>query len=84
MTIPERITQRWIAELSNTDLQAVELELHGIYAREESSEKARRGGAFSLMRGPESLTQAWLRWSMVCNATRDRGLRTSGRMSLPT
>ena len=37
------------------------------------------GGAFSLLRGPDSLTQAWLRWSMVCNATRDRGLRTSAR-----
>lgn len=79
MTIPDRITARWIATLSNEDLQAVESQLHSAFAREETSEKERCGGAFSLLRGPDSLTQAWLRWSMVCNATRDRGLRTSAR-----
>lgn len=79
MTIPDRITPRWIAGLSNEELQAAELQLHGAYSQEESTEKLRVGGAFSLLRGPDSLTQAWLRWSMVCNATRDRGLRTSAR-----
>jgi len=79
MTIPDRITARWIANLSNDDLQLAERSLHGSFTEEESAEKARRGGAFSLLRGPESLTNAWLRWCMVCNATRERGLRTSYR-----
>jgi len=83
MTIPDRITARWIAGLSNEELQAVELQLHGTFSKEESTEKRRAGGAFSLLRGPDSLTQAWLRWSMVCNATRDRGLRTSARSAPP-
>jgi hypothetical protein len=79
MTIPDRITANWIATLSNDDLQHAERSLHGSYTLEESAEKARRGRAFSLLRGPESLTNAWLRWCMVCNATRERGLRTSYR-----
>lgn len=79
MTIPERITARWISTLSNDELQEAEKELHGHFSKAESSEKERRGGAYSLLRGPDSLTQAWLKWSMVCNATRDRGLRTSYR-----
>ncbi len=79
MTIPERITARWIATLSNEDLQLAERSLHGSFREEETAEKARRGQAYSLLRGPESLTSAWLRWCMVCNATRDRGLRTSYR-----
>lgn len=79
MTIPDRITARWIATLSNDELQSAERTLHGSFSEEEMQEKARRGKAYSLMRGPEALTNAWLRWCMVCNATRDRGLRTSYR-----
>jgi len=79
MTIPDRITARWIATLTNEELQDAERELKGSFSQAESTEKARRGAAYSLMRGPETLTSAWLRWSMVCNATRDRGLRTSYR-----
>lgn len=79
MTIPERITARWIATLSNEELQAVEKTLHGSFDAADSTERTRRGSAYSLMKAPETLTNAWLRWSMVCNATRDRGLRTSYR-----
>jgi hypothetical protein len=79
MTIPDRITARWISTLSNDELQNAERVLHGSFSQAETSEKARLGRAYSLMRGPETLTNAWLRWSMVCNATRDRGLRTSYR-----
>jgi len=79
MTLPDRITARWINSLSNEELQAAEKELHGFFFAEEGAEKARRGDQFSLLRGPESLTNAWLRWSMVCNATRDRGLRVHYR-----
>ena len=79
MTIPDRVTARWISTLSNDELQEAERELHGTFSKAELSEKERRGCAYSLLRGPDSLTQAWLKWSMVCNATRDRGLRTSYR-----
>ncbi|GMV09779.1 MAG: hypothetical protein ABS52_08745 [Gemmatimonadetes bacterium SCN 70-22] len=79
MTIPDRITANWISTLSNDQLQDAERALHDQFSVAESAEKERRGAAFSMMRGPEQLTQAWLRWSMVCNATRDRGLRTSYR-----
>lgn len=79
MTIPERITARWIATLSNEELQAAEKTLHGSFDEQDASERRRRGGEYSLMQAPETLTNAWLRWSMVCNATRDRGLRTSYR-----
>ncbi|MBK6489070.1 MAG: hypothetical protein IPF98_19975 [Gemmatimonadetes bacterium] len=79
MTIPERITARWIATLSNDELQAVERTLHGSFDKQDSSERLSKGSAYSLMKAPETLTNAWLRWSMVCNATRDRGLRTSYR-----
>lgn len=79
MTIPERITARWVATLSNEDLQLAERSLHGTFTSEEAAEQERRGTAYNLLRGPESLTNAWLRWCMVCNATRDRGLRTSYR-----
>lgn len=79
MTLPDRITAHWISSLSNDQLQEAERTLHDQFSVAESAEKARLGAAFSLMRGPELLTQAWFRWSMVCNATRDRGLRTSYR-----
>ncbi len=79
MTIPERITARWIATLSNDELQEAERKLHGSFDKAESSERTKQGNAYNLMRGPETLTNAWIRWSMVCNATRDRGLRTSYR-----
>ncbi len=79
MTLPDRITARWISSLSNDELQEAERTLHDEFSTAETAEKARRGAAFSMMRGPEPLTQAWFRWSMVCNATRERGLRTSYR-----
>jgi hypothetical protein len=74
MTFPDRIDARWIASLTNEELQQAESELRVSFAEQETLEKQRRGSRYELLRGPEVLTSAWLRWSMVSNATRARGL----------
>lgn len=79
MMFPERINARWIDTLSDDELREAEAELHGIFAAEQSAERARRGDAFDLMRGPEELTAAWMRWSVVRNATEQRGVRPARR-----
>jgi hypothetical protein len=79
MTLPERIDADWIATLSNEQLARAEAHLHTQFSREESAEKKRRGNAYDLMRGPEPLMTAWLRWSLVCNAVRARGMRVRYR-----
>lgn len=79
MMFPNRIDAPWIDSLTDQELQQAELELRESFAREETLEKARRGARYELMRGPETLTFAWMRWSMVSNATRARGLRTRYR-----
>lgn len=75
MTFPDHISARWIDSLTDEELQQAEWELRANFAQQESMEKARRGARYDLMRGPEELTFAWMRWSMVNNATRERGLR---------
>jgi hypothetical protein len=79
MTVPERIDAEWIGTLSNEQLQRAESQLHNDYSREETAERKRRGNAYDLMRGPEALMTAWLRWSLVSNAVRARGLRVRYR-----
>ena len=79
MTFPDRIDARWIDALTDDELRQAEQELRGIFATEQSAEKARCGSAFDLMRGPEELTAAWMRWSIVRNATEQRGVRLAGR-----
>jgi hypothetical protein len=74
MTIPERVTGRWIATLGDDQLIAVESELYDAYAAQEAKEKRRRGAHYDLMRGPEPLVAAWHRWSLVSNEARTRGL----------
>lgn len=74
MTFPEHIDGRWIDALSDEELQRAERELRASFAQHEVAEKARRGALYDLMRGPEALTRAWMRWSMVSTATRARGL----------
>jgi len=74
MTYPDRIDRQWIASLTDAELQHAESELRARFAEQETLEKQRRGAHYDLLRGPEALTAAWLRWSMVSNATRARGL----------
>lgn len=79
MKFPERITPTWIGTLSNAQLQTAEGELHAKFTKLDTAEKAREGDNYVLLRGPEALVTAWLRWSMVNNATRGRGLDTLRR-----
>ena len=79
MTFPDRIDASWIGSLSDDQLVQAEGELRQRFAVQEAKEKKRRGTQYDMMRGPDALTSAWLRWSMVSNATRARGLRARPR-----
>jgi len=79
MNLPDRINAQWIDTLSDPELIEVEGNLHETFAALDQAEKARRGESYSLLRGPEALTGAWMRWSMVSNAVRTRGLRAGAR-----
>ena len=74
MRIPDKVNASWIATLGDEQLVKAEASLHKEFAQEETSEKQRRGAKYQMMRGPESLVSAWLRWLMVSNETRSRGL----------
>ena len=75
MKFPDRITGNWIDALTDIQLQDAERTLHKRFAKEEKAERTLRGGSFDMMRGPETLTAAWMKWSMVNSAARLRGLR---------
>ena len=77
MNLPDRIDSKWIDSLADLQLARAERALHATFARHEAAEKRRRGSAYRMLRGPEPLVSAWLRWSLVSNATRARGLRPS-------
>lgn len=79
MNVPERIGAAWLAGLTDAELQQVESELRDSFAREETTEKARRGARYDMMSGPPALTNAWVRWSMASKAARERGLRVPYR-----
>ena len=74
MTLPERVTADWIATLANAQLMTVESRLHSEFLDEENEEKERRGDRYTLLQGPPALVNAWLRWQMVNNEARSRGL----------
>lgn len=74
MLVPDRVTAGWIATLGNVQLETVESRLRGEFLDEESQEKARRGGRYALLQGPAALVNAWLKWQMVSNEARSRGL----------
>ena len=77
MTLPQTIDARWIATLSDQQLARAEGQLRATFAKEDGAEKKRRGDRYSMMYWPAALTHAWIRWSLVCNESRARGLRTS-------
>jgi hypothetical protein len=74
MTIPDRVTAGWIATLANPQLMTVESRLHSEFLDEEAQERKRCGDRYALLQGPAALVNAWLRWQMVTNERRARGL----------
>jgi hypothetical protein len=72
--IPDHINGRWIAALGNDQLVNAEAQLHAVFHRHESAEKARSGSRYMLLQGPSDLVNAWQRWLLVSNETRSRGL----------
>ena len=78
MVLPDRVTADWIATLANGSLMTAESRLHSDFLHEESQEKERRGERYTLLEGPSTLVNAWLRWQMVNNEARSRGLLSRG------
>jgi hypothetical protein len=74
MTVPDRVTADWIATLADGQLMTVESTLHTEFLDEQSHERERRGDRYTLLQGPPALVNAWLRWQMVNNEARSRGL----------
>lgn len=74
MVIPDRVTAGWIATLGNERLVSVESHLHSEFVTEDKHERKRTGDRYALLQGPPALVNAWLRWQMVSNEARFRGL----------
>jgi len=74
MNIPDRVTARWMATLGDDQLMAAEAELHAAFRSSERAEKERSGARYMLLQGPAALVNAWQRWLLVSNETRNRGL----------
>lgn len=74
MKIPDLVNARWIATLGDDQLISAEAELHAVFFRQESTEKARSGARYMLLHGSSDLVNAWQRWLLVSNETRSRGL----------
>jgi hypothetical protein len=74
MTVPDRVTAGWIATLADGQLMTAESRLHSEFLDEETQEKEKRGDRYTLLQGPAALVNAWLRWQMVNNEARSRGL----------
>jgi hypothetical protein len=74
MKIPDQVNAGWIATLADDKLLRAETELHDEFVKLEVAEKLRRGSRYTMLRGPEALVTAWLRWLLVNNETRTRNL----------
>ena len=74
MTIPDRVTAEWIATLADDRLVTVESRLHSEFITEDKHERKRSGGRYALLQGSAALVNAWVRWQMVTNEARSRGL----------
>ena len=74
MQIPETVNASWLATLGDDKLLRAENVLHTEFQKQETAEKRRTGDRYTMLRGPEALVTAWLRWLMVNNETRTRNL----------
>jgi hypothetical protein len=77
--IPARVNRRWMNLLDNSQLADAEASLHTDFTRLDRAEKALRGTSYRLLEGPAPLVDAWLRWLLVHNEARDRGIATHHR-----
>ena len=74
MTVPNYVTADWMATLGNARLMTVESRLHSDFITEDNHEGQRSGARYALLQGPAALVNAWLKWQMVSNEARSRGL----------
>lgn len=81
MVVPDRVTADWIATLGNGQLEIVESRLHTELRDQETLERSRCGSRYALLQGPATLVNAWLKWQLVSNEARSRGLLIHHRRS---
>ena len=74
MILPDKVNGRWIASLDAVRLIEAESLLRAEFEKQETAEKRRAGSRYTLLRGPESLLRAWLRWLLVNNEASTRGV----------
>jgi hypothetical protein len=74
MVLPDKVNGRWIASLDTAQLIEAESLLRAEFVNQEAAEKKRAGSRYTMLRGPESLVRAWLRWLLVNNETHTRSL----------
>jgi len=74
MVIPDRINARWIATLGDDELVTAEAQLYDTFREREAVERTRAGARYVLLQGPATLVNAWHRWGLLNNETRNRQL----------
>ena len=74
MILPDKVNGRWMASLDTAQLIEAESLLRADFEEQETAEKRRAGSRYTMLRGPESLVRAWLRWLLVNNETNTRGV----------
>jgi transposase len=77
--IPERISAGWIATLEDDQLIKFESELRDVFNKHEVAERKRKGSRYAVLEGPEILVNSYLKWQMVSNEARERGLAVRQR-----
>ena len=74
MQLPEKVNASWIATLGDRQLVQAEALLHGEFVDQQNTERLRMGARYTMLRGPQSLVNAWLRWLLVNNEALSRGV----------
>ena len=74
MKVPVKVDAEWIASLADAQLVEAEAKLHTEFVAQEEAEKRKMGSRYTMLRGPEPLVSAWLRWLLVNNETQARGV----------
>jgi hypothetical protein len=80
MIIPDHTNARWMATLNDEQLVEVEAQLHAAFREQNDAEKQRSGARYMLLQGPPALVNAWHRWLLVNNETKNRGLAVHHRL----